>query len=278
MSKIIPIPRETSRAAQAIFGSNNFYIILGNSLASILSEFKPRRFIGPGWEQKSAIPILSLLTLFQYMERLSDRQTVRALHYRLDWKYALHLPLNHPGIPEEILCQYRQKNLFRCSHLSELQELLERLAGDPALDKYIDKPVDAKSMITAVCTLDRLTRVVDAMHRAIEGLTNHQPDWLRRIALPHWYTRYYHVSSHLKPLISSDRPEAFSREIGEDAQYLLECVEHADTPGLDELEEIRNLHAVWQEQFKLSADASALFLSRCASCPSILTDKTYINA
>jgi len=39
--------------------------------------------------------ILAFTSVFQFMEKLADRQAVNALlrSVRVDWKYALHLPL-----------------------------------------------------------------------------------------------------------------------------------------------------------------------------------------
>lgn len=277
MLKVAPIPKRTSRAAQAIFGSNNFYIALGNRLADILSELEPKPKIGSEFKRESAVPLLPLLTLFQYMESLTDGQAVEALHLRLDWKYALHLPLDQPRIPAETLCQYRKTSLHSRSYLSELQELLDRLATEPALGNYIKKPLDAESMIMVVCALDRLSRVEEAMRRAIEGLTNQHPDWLRRIALPHWYIRYYHTSSLLETPALGEQPDTFSREIGEDAHYLLERVDHANAPGLQAVEGIQELRAVWQEQFRLCANGSFIFSPHCASCSTIPTGNIQIN-
>jgi hypothetical protein len=41
--------------------------------------------------------ILALVTLVQLMEKLPDRAAALAVRLRIDWKYALHVPLNCRG-------------------------------------------------------------------------------------------------------------------------------------------------------------------------------------
>jgi transposase len=40
---------------------------------------------------------LALVTIFQFMEHLTDRQAADAVRSRLDWQYALSLELTDPG-------------------------------------------------------------------------------------------------------------------------------------------------------------------------------------
>lgn len=273
MSNISPIPPETARAARAIFGSNNYYIILGDRLANILSGYTPPACLGPGWEHRLSIPVLPLLTLFQYMEWLTDRQTMDAFRSRADWKYALHIPMNYHGIPEGVLCQYRQEILFMHSRCMELEALLGRLGADEKLSQIFDPPLEAESLITSVCTLNRSARVLDAMHAALEGLASKHPEWLRQVSSPHWYVRYNPAASSLTPLIPREKPELTAREVGDDAQYLLDRVDQVGTPEINHLEEIRRLRMEIQDQFEISTDRSVRFLPRCGICPSMLTMK-----
>ncbi len=55
--------------------------------------------------------LLSLVTLFQFTENLSDRQAAATVVKRIDWKYALHLPLTDDGFDFSVLCEFRQSLL-----------------------------------------------------------------------------------------------------------------------------------------------------------------------
>ena len=56
--------------------------------------------------------ILAFVSVFQFMENLADRQAVEALRMRLDWKYALHVPLDwlrRAGLNFSVLREFRDR-------------------------------------------------------------------------------------------------------------------------------------------------------------------------
>ena len=93
------IPPYTAHAARAAFGPENPYLLIGDRLCCWLEALDggPLRdtFLdGPRWDDL----VLSMVTLFQYIEQVPDREAADAVRTRLDWKYALHLPIDYPGI------------------------------------------------------------------------------------------------------------------------------------------------------------------------------------
>jgi transposase len=50
---------------------------------------------------------LALVTVFQVLENLSDRQAAEMVRARLDWKYALSLQLEDVGFDASILTDFR---------------------------------------------------------------------------------------------------------------------------------------------------------------------------
>ena len=54
---------------------------------------------------------LALVTVLQALENLSDRQAAEMVRGRLDWKYALWLPLDDEGFDASILTDFRQRLL-----------------------------------------------------------------------------------------------------------------------------------------------------------------------
>jgi transposase len=87
------IPKETARAANAIFGRNNFYIVIGEHLDALLEDIQL-----PGLSENECVSkregaIGALITFFQFIEGLTDVQAVDAVRTRIDWKFALHLSL-----------------------------------------------------------------------------------------------------------------------------------------------------------------------------------------
>ena len=50
---------------------------------------------------------LALVTVFQFLENLSDRQVAGAVRSRIDLKYALSLELGDPCFDFSVLCEFR---------------------------------------------------------------------------------------------------------------------------------------------------------------------------
>ena len=55
--------------------------------------------------------LLALVTIFQFLEDLPDREAARAVVVRLDWKYALHLPVEYAGFDFSCLSYFRRRLL-----------------------------------------------------------------------------------------------------------------------------------------------------------------------
>jgi len=51
-------------------------------------------------------PVAALVTIFQFLENLTDRQAADAVR-RVDWKYALALGLKTPGFDFSVLSEFR---------------------------------------------------------------------------------------------------------------------------------------------------------------------------
>ncbi len=91
------IPLEMVRVVRAVFPKGNVYIHLRDTLGSIYQD-ELFADLYPGRGQPAYAPWrLALVTIFQFMENLTDRQAADAVRSRLDWKYALSLELTDPG-------------------------------------------------------------------------------------------------------------------------------------------------------------------------------------
>lgn len=96
-SPIGQIPVETTRVAGAAFPRGTVITRLRDEFPALYRDedfgaLYPRRG-QPGlapWR-------LALVTVFQFLEHLSDRQAADAVRSRIDWKYALGLELDDRG-------------------------------------------------------------------------------------------------------------------------------------------------------------------------------------
>ncbi len=123
---IPPIPEETARVARAVFPRGNVLMQLRDTLGTLYTdEAKARLF--PTHGQPALAPWrLALVTLFQFMEGLTDRQEAFAVRDRLAWKYALSLDLCDPGFDHSVLSEFRSRLVEGHAEQRLLDLLLER--------------------------------------------------------------------------------------------------------------------------------------------------------
>ncbi len=238
------IPRDVAYRVNTHFERDNFYVRVGNNLADIFYEVE----LAALWEPNlpSALGgILPLVTFFEFIERLTDAQAVEALYTRLEWKFALHLPVHALVFRQDALCQFRQGVLADPSRQAGFQKLIDRLLTlEPPCEK---KPEDFRSLklVMTVCAFNRLGEMYEAFCQALEVLAFRYPLWLKRVAQPHWYGRYNHIarSAALTALLRI-------QEIDADIRHLLTAAGHAAPPEIRELPEIRKLECLWKLQFE----------------------------
>ena len=106
-----PMPSETERVGQFLLAKDSAYRLVGEKLFETLSE-QEFADLYPSEGQPGLSPvILALVTVFQFIEKLPDRQAAEMLRMRLDWKYALHLPLEYEGFNFSVLSEFRDRLL-----------------------------------------------------------------------------------------------------------------------------------------------------------------------
>ena len=266
---ISSIPKETARAARASFGRGNFYIQVGEQLDGILGELHWQQ--SHEWSGGFATAedlSLALITLFQFMEGLTDAQASDALRTRIDWKFALHLPLLPRTLDEIVLCQFRERMLNHAIEQYAYQMLLDGLGRSvPMLGNRTGLP-GSLEIVSLVCSVNRLNQVHQAMNRVLEVLAARFPQWLRAITLPHWYGRYNPSLTRFDGSVLSGQQRFRMEEFGSDIQHLLERVHQSGSQEIGELYEIRLLEQVWLQQVEmLKPDWPKLFNHHhCKNC------------
>ena len=94
---IPPVPEEIARVAHAVFPRGNVFMQLRDTLGTIYTD-EAFADLFPTHGQPALAPWrLALITIFQFMEHLTDRQAADAVRDRLAWKYALSLELTDTG-------------------------------------------------------------------------------------------------------------------------------------------------------------------------------------
>ena len=269
-----PIPRDTARAATAVFGRSNFYLLAGDRANQLFEGLDQGQSGKLSLNRSQAI--LFLITIFQYIEALPDHLVPGALHERLDWKYALHQPLNtHPLNPIS-LCDLRRQLGSDKLKMAYFQAMLLRLSASTQASggSLLDLP--GRKLIARVCLLSRVGKIWELINQALEALAIREPEWLLDNSLPHWYERYDPTHKNLNLNGGEDELLSSAKTIGQDGAYLLKAIKTAGILSLREIPEVIQLRHIWQEQYRQEQGATTWRPDACDGCILSATSGTII--
>ncbi len=256
-SPIPTLPEDTVRVAHSPLREGNLFRIIGDQLEILVHDIDTARLGAPA----DSLPptMLALITVFQYLEGLSDPQAVAAARRRIDWKYALHLPLNFSGFDHLALLEFREALSHDDSRREVFDRLLERLHESDLLGfngNTSRKPVSAKTVLDSVRTLNRLILVMRTMCLTIEALSAVDDRLLDTVQRPYWHERYGLAPSGYRPPQDPEKREALALAIGADGFHLIDRLPSSSrADALTELPEVELLRHVWRWQFERDTGA-----------------------
>src|ERR1051325_45054 len=116
--------RDVQYGIKSEYRFDNAWLQARERLAALEAQLDPGTIgylqalgVGEGWhclEVGGERPWrLALITMFQFVEDLSDRQAADAVRARIDWKYALGLDLDNPGFDHTVLSEFRGRLIDR---------------------------------------------------------------------------------------------------------------------------------------------------------------------
>ena len=252
---IPPVSDDTAPVARAAFRRGNPCLPLRDQLGAVLDD---ARFAGlfPARGRPAEAPWrLALVTLFQFAEGLPDRQAPEAVRGRIDWKYALALPLTDPGFDSTVLSEFRSRLVEGGSEQVLLDAVLTLARERNLLSAGGRQRTDSTHVLAAVRALNRLECVVETMRHALESLAVAAPDWLRTHAEPDWAERYGHRAMDDRLAKNAGRREERARTIGQDGHALLAAALDPAAPSwLRQVPAVEILRRVWVQQYYLSAE------------------------
>ncbi len=125
-SEPIPeVPEETARIARAAFPKGNVYLKMRDELGTFYDDEDFKDLFSTRGQPAFSPWRLALITVMQFAEGLSDRQTAEAVRSRIDWKYALSLELADSGFDYSVLSEFRSRLLKK----KKESLLLEKMSG-----------------------------------------------------------------------------------------------------------------------------------------------------
>jgi transposase len=245
-----PVPEETARVARAAFPAGNPYLRIRDEL-QVLVEDRELAHLFPKRGQPAESPWrLALITLFQFAEDLSDRQAAEAVRARIDWKYALALPLDDPGFDHTVLSEFRGRLRAGGAEQLLLDLLLDRFRQRRLLKAQGRQRTDSTHVLAAVRALNRVELVRETMRHALEVLAVTAPDWLRAHAQPDWVKCYQGRGDEGRLPKGKEAQRQFTETVGTDGVTLLAAIASAEAPAwLRDLPAVDTLRRVWVQNY-----------------------------
>ena len=256
------VPSQTALVAKAAFPKGNPYLTLRDELGTVFedSDFEAL-FATVG---QPALPPwrTALVTVLQFRENLSDRQAAEAVRSRIDWKYLLGLELTDEGFDFSILSEFRKRLIDNGQEYLLLEKLLLRCKEKGLLKARGQQRTDATRVLASIRKLNRLELVGETMRAALNELATVAPTWLSAVAPNEWYTRYERRVETYRLPASQTKQDAYAQQVGEDAYYLLACLENSDIAEWQSLPKIEALNVVLERHYEYKDKADAPDTSR----------------
>ena len=228
-----PVPEATVAAVQAAFPKGNLYVELRAEFGTLYDDqlfadlYPPR---GVPWKWRPGAWRWSMV--MQYIEGLTDRQAADAVRRCMDWKYALSLELTDPGFDFTLLHDFRGRLLAHEAGQRFLDTFLAACKARGWIKARGTQRTDSTHVLAAIRTLHRLECVLEAMHYALNQLSEVAPAWVQQHVPLDWYTRYGLRSDQARLPKDASKREALARQVGADGYQLLDVGADRREPAL----------------------------------------------
>ena len=199
----------------------------------------------PGVEPVVLLGVL----IFQFLERVPDRQAAELVKYHLGWKLALNLDLNFKGIHHTTLSYFRDRLLANGKADLAMRIIGEGLQAAGFIKRRGKQRLDSTHIVGAVARLSALECVRETLALALEELkprckTEQRPEFWDLL-----WERY--VESKLDYKSSEETLRAKQRQAGTDCLRLLEWLKPCPTE-LREGKEVTLLRQVFAQQYVMA--------------------------
>lgn len=246
------IPVETQRVAQAAFPNGNLYLQMRDELGSLYTDDMFSTLYAPDGQPAINPWRLALVTVMQFSENLSDRQAADAVRSRIDWKYALSLPLTDEGFDYSVLSEFRSRLVAGDAGQILLDELLTHCTTRGWLRVRGQQRTDSTHIVSAVRVLNQLEIVGETLRHCLNVLATVVPDWLQGHVETTWYKRYGARFDDFRLPKGKQERERLAQTIGQDGYHLMDCVFGVSgLVWLRALPAVQTLRRVWIQQYWL---------------------------
>lgn len=250
-NSIPPVPEATAAAVKAAFPKGNLYVDLHKELGSLYRDDLFADFYADRGHPVEIAPWrLAMATVMQYIEGLTDRQTADAVRRCMDWKYALSLELTDPGFDFTLLHDFRQRLLSHDGAQRMLDTLLDTCKERGWIKTRGKQRTDSTYVVAAIRRLYYLECVQQAMHHALNELSEVAPQWVQAWAPLEWYERYGPRADLFRLPKETSKRNALTLVIGADGYELMDALwRDASVRALLALPAVEILRQIWIQHY-----------------------------
>lgn len=250
------VPADTAAVGQQVLPATSPYRVIGDQLADLLDDAQFADLYAPTGRAAISPSLLALVTVFQFLEDVPDREAATLVAVRLDWKYALHLPLGYAGFDFSCLCYFRQRVLAAGQEARLFETVLARVRALGFLKKRGKQRTDSLAVLGAVRQLSQLELVGETLRLAVRALEQVAPAWAAA-ALPASFRARYAQTRPDYRLTATERQAALV-EVGQDGAWLLDRIDAGAPPAVRALGAVATLRAVWAQRYERAAGRVAV--------------------
>jgi transposase len=261
------IPAETAAVGQKVLAPTNPYQVIGDHLADILDDAHFADLYDTTGRAALSPSLLALVTLFQFMENIPDREAAEQVVVRLDWKYALHLPLEDTGFDFSCLCYFRRRLLEHAQERLVFEQILGKIQALGFVKKRGKQRTDSTAVLGAVRQLSALETVTETLRLAVRALAQAAPAWVARELPASFVQAYAHSRSDYR--LSAEERAAALQQVGQDGVWLLERLDATAPAALRDLEAIQVLRTVWEQRYE-RVDGRVRVRAKTVDCTALI--------
>ncbi len=250
-----PIPEETRLLARRLNPKGTMVMQLREALGPMYSDESFAHLFAKRGRSAYAPWRLALVTVLQVLEGLTDRQAAEAVRTRIDWLYALALPLDDPGFEYTILTDFRQRVLAAEAHELLLDPILQLCRERGWLTAHGKQRSDSTAVLARVRSLNSLESVGESMRATLNTLAQQQPEWLQAHLSPAWFERYVHRFETARFPKAETQRQFLREQVGQDVGQLLASIDEASTPAsVRDVAEVALLRQVFAQHYEDQGD------------------------
>jgi transposase len=244
------IPEATARLARAIRPNGSLILTIRDTFGPLFSDAQFAALFASTGQVALSPGRLALVCVLQTIEELSDRQAAEAVALRIDWKYALDLPLDYGGFAHTVLHDFRERLISGSAEEQLLSAMLD-LARERGWLHHQRQRTDSTHVLALSAALNRFELVHETLYTTLSALSRVAPDWLQSWVPLEWY-HDYGVAAAARRWPKTERERlALAAQMGADGAALLAALQHPTTPpAATQLAQLGVLQVVLEQQYR----------------------------